>query len=73
MSHIFGIPSDIALPSAIVALLVLWYVARSPKIKHGADVLMKVYCLRCNWEGRVKRCAAACGQCHSRQLSVLTL
>ena len=58
---------------AIVA--VLWALAKS--WKQGAKTErargLTVYCLHCNWEGRVDRVRPTCGRCGSHQLSMLAM
>lgn len=73
MSDIFGIDGQTVMLLAVAALLGLWWMARSPRIQHGNGVLMSVFCLRCNWQGRVQRGAPRCGKCGSQSISVLSV
>lgn len=73
MPEIYGIDGQTALLVAAGLLFGLWYVARSPKLAHGNAVQMKVFCLRCNWHGRVTPNAQRCGHCGSQSLSVLSV
>ncbi len=73
MTDILGLDATTVLLIAAGLLFALWWVARSPKLKPASQCAYKVFCLRCNWEGRVVRSAAACGGCGSRNLSVLTV
>ena len=59
---------------AVAALLgILWYVGRSPKLAAREKVQATVFCLHCNWEGRVNATQRRCGSCGSRQISVLSV
>ena len=58
----------------IAALLgILWYAGRSPKVAARDKVQATVFCLHCNWEGRVNSVQRRCGSCGSRQVSVLSV
>ena len=59
---------------AVAGLLgLLWYVGRSPKLATSNKVRATVFCLHCNWEGRVTNENRRCGSCGSRQISVLSV
>ena len=71
MTTIFGIAPDMQLLIATIVLFGLWWCSRSPKLKHDGTVCMKIFCLRCNWEGKVPRNDCKCGACGYKQVRVL--
>jgi hypothetical protein len=73
MHGILGMDAQTTLLVAAGLLFGLWWVARSPKLATGGNVLMRVFCLHCNWQGRVQRAQQKCGKCGGRQLSVLAV
>lgn len=73
MSDIFGIDGQTVLLLAAAALFGLWWLARSPRIAHGNAVRMNVFCLRCNWEGKVQVNSRKCMKCGSQSVSVLSV
>lgn len=73
MPTILGLEPQTALLIAAALLFALWWLARSPRLTHGDAVPMTVFCLRCNWEGRVRRGSPKCGRCGGGSVSVLTV
>jgi len=70
MVPIFGLAPETVLLIAAGLLAGLWWLSRSPKIRHDGSVPMTIFCMRCNWEGRVERAAPKCMACGSRSVSV---
>lgn len=72
-SHVGDLLDRLAPFVVLVALAWALKGAFGAKMRHGGRVKATVYCLHCNWEGRVARASMSCGSCGSQNLSVLAI
>lgn len=58
---------------AACGLLAYLFLPARSRLGDVARAQMTVFCVHCNWEGRVKRSGGCCRRCRSTNLSVISV